>query len=443
MVEFLKRLSVSEILQYYAVLCLSLAPLNLFLVYILYKYTNLIEKFDHFLDKHLTKKVKQANSNEEPKEGQVSEDKTEKESPKDAPELSGISCFSLSVGQIYYCRQNSQERASGIFSLRWFTSNEFLGKVNEDAVFTALKAGVVDVFSSRKNDDFDHGAHAYRITVLPRNKEWSAQRAIELLLCRAKREKVLAAYMDSKILRDDETRHMMEFRQNGDFEKVILQFDKSQNLERAVFVLNDRRDPALLETIKDIKRELEDRFEEVKLTKGEGISLWIHRLIDEEHDEIDIYAYMRISASVKGKWILCIGQTWREYGEIDEFLLNANMAEKMFSSCLPEENYIGIEAFLPTTKTQEETPNEEPNTELEETKQTGSKEKPQDEAEQAKEDVATEEEKKSQETPKNEQDEPSEEMAEKKSDESESNEPLDPEAGTEVDILYNSFEDID
>ena len=444
MEEFLKNLSVSEILQYYAVLCLSLAPLNILLVYLLYKYTNLIERFDRFLDKLFTKKGKKAEVQPKPQDEKTTGE-PEPKKPVDIPELSGVSCFSLPVGQIYYCRLNSQERSAGFYPLRWFTSNEFLGKVDEESVFTAHKAGVVDVYSCRKNDDFDHGAHAYRITVVPRNPKWTAQTAIELLLNRAERPKVLAAYMGSKIVQNDPAKRLLGFHQAGVFEKVLFQFDATDNLERAVLLVSARKGEPLTEALNNIIGEMADRFDEVTLTSGEGIRLWIHRLIDEEHDEVDIYAYMRKSASVKGQWVLCIGQTWREYGEIDEFLLNIKMCEKMFADCLPNEDYIHVQTNLPVIPVQESKSTEDDAEEKEE-----HEEKPVNENDsEPDENHPSTGEPEAQDESENEPSAESEGETETEKKETEvepepnskSEELIDAEAGIEVDAIYNGFED--
>lgn len=348
MVEFLKGLSVSQILQYYAVMSLALMPLNILLLYLLNKYTDLVVRFDRFLDGLIGRKDDGGRGADVRKDASDGGEGKETERKEEMAELSGISCFSLPVGQVYHCRQNSQGRSSGMYELRWFSSNEFIGKVDGDAVFTALKAGTVDVYCARKNDDYDQGAHAYRITVLPRDGKWPVQKVIDLLLARAERRTVLEAFMDSKILRDDPVGNVIEYRQCGSFEKITLQFDRTGRLERTVYLLKTGKDCSA-RIPEGMVSELDDRFEEIPLITEGGIRLWIHRFTDEEHDEVDVYAYMRESMAegIRGRRVLCIGQTWREYGEIDEFLLNIRMAEKMFSGILPGEEPIPVEAHVP------------------------------------------------------------------------------------------------
>ena len=351
MIDFIKELSIKEILQYYAVICLALAPLNILLTFLLYKYTNLIERFDMFLDRHLAKDGGKEKKKSVPEEKKQQTDKVPADAPKDSPELAGISCFNLPVGQIYYCRQSSQGRGGSFYDMRWFVSNEFLGKIDEDGLFTALKAGRIDIFCARRNDDFDTGALAYSVKILPRRPKWTVQRTIDLIAERAKKEKVLETFIDTKIITDDQKKRILAYKQNGDFEKVILQLDGNLRAERAVYIIRPRKGEELKSAIKDILEQIDDRFEAVEL-EGEGINYWIHRLIDDEHDEVDMYAYLRKSnsAEASGAWILAIGQTWREYGEIEEFLLNIKMAEKMFADCLSGEDYIPVKAKIPASK---------------------------------------------------------------------------------------------
>ena len=79
-----------------------------------------------------------------------------------------------------------------------------------------------------------------------------------------------------------------------------------------------------------------------ELRSGGDIDIWVRRNSDESKNEVDIYAIFKRLKD--GTWVLGIGRTWREYGEIDEFVLNIGMAEKMFIDCLPGEPLTEVKA---------------------------------------------------------------------------------------------------
>lgn len=75
---------------------------------------------------------------------------------------------------------------------------------------------------------------------------------------------------------------------------------------------------------------LEERFEEIKLKVSDGYRIWIHQIIDNQHEEVDIYAVLK--QIHKNELVLAFGQGWRDYGEKDEFTDNINMAIRLFDS---------------------------------------------------------------------------------------------------------------
>ena len=73
---------------------------------------------------------------------------------------------------------------------------------------------------------------------------------------------------------------------------------------------------------------LAERFEEIKLKVSDGYRVWIHQIIDNDHEEVDIYAVLRQNPD--DELILAFGQSWRDYGEKEEFTDNIRMAIRLF-----------------------------------------------------------------------------------------------------------------
>ena len=69
--------------------------------------------------------------------------------------------------------------------------------------------------------------------------------------------------------------------------------------------------------------------------KTTGIRIWIHRQVTHEYDEVDHYCWIK-RLDKEDLTVLAIGTIWRENSDIEEFMANLRMAERVFSECVPE-----------------------------------------------------------------------------------------------------------
>lgn len=322
-----ETISIAKILEYYAIICLILWPVNLIVLIILYKTTDVLEKLNARIDKFLGVKNKKGTSEEPAKEKEKSTD--EKKNPQGDEALVGISSFKINVGETYYCYQPSQSRGGDIYSLLWQTDNYFIGHVDENDMFIGHKAGTVNVYCYRHDNDFDAGTQIYKITVLPKYENPFLDRVVSLIRTREKREKILLDCFDWKVKKNNPANGLLEFEKTKTGPRCIFQFNAKEELERTVIeVKNDR--------INKLRLMLDERFQPIE-HDGKEASLWISKNQNEQYDEVDIYVVLKKTESpaFKNVWVLCIGQIWREYAETEEFLKNLFLAEKMFLDCLP------------------------------------------------------------------------------------------------------------
>lgn len=315
------------ILQYYAIFCLAFSPVSIVILIILYKKTNLLERIDAMVDKILGVKTSKQSKPDKESNAKEKEDKKETE---DNPALSGIAFFKLPVGEIYYCRQTSQSRGGDIYEAEWSTDNEYIGKVNEKGLFTSTKVGTINIYCSRKGDMMAPAALAYTIEVTPVHRLG----AEKFLLDVSKREKkatILANNITKKIVLADTAKNTVTYKEKGEITKSIYKFDKSNQLQGAVVFFSQMKKARREEFLSG----LEERFEEIPLAERTSplMRVFVHRLIDEVQNEIDVFACLWETKD--GLFILGISQSWREYGEAEEFLMNISMAPKCFEDCLP------------------------------------------------------------------------------------------------------------
>lgn len=259
----------------------------------------------------------------------------------------GVASFSIMVKDRYYCMPSTIDTESRIHPLDWMTDNEFVGQMDSEAVFTGQKAGRTIVSCVRKGDRMDPGTAMYEIDVVPSNPKWFAEKSVASLGSRKNKAAVLSSLAGHKILSENPARKIIVFEGKGEARKISVQFNHFDELERVLYELKNIRET---ET-SVLEQELNDRFEEIPLI-GTGIRIWTKRIIDTSKDEVVLYAFLREYQD--GRRFLGIGQTWREYGEIDEFLLNVGMAEKMFRDLLPGTVQASVSAIIPEKEVETE-----------------------------------------------------------------------------------------
>lgn len=346
-------ISVTTILQYYAILCLGLLPVGLVMSVLLYKKTDFFKTVNRSIDKLLGIKDDSPSEEKEPQPGTAEKEKEEKppQPAEPRPENSGVASFSLLVDDVYFCQLNSLNRDSRIYKPKWMTDNEFVGTIDDSGVFTGKKVGRTNVLFKRRDDAFDEGSVMYEIDVVPTDRNWFADRLFSQMLERAPKDDVYASLILRKTLYEIPGQKIKGYDGLAEDRKLVVQFNAFDELARFAFFLRSTSE----KTVEALARQLDERFEKVKLEYGK-LRLWVHRDINEEHDEVDAYAY--IKETKDGQLLLCIGQTWREYGELLEFQKNVLMAEKMFKECLPEVETEKIAAVL-TAERNDKTPDAE------------------------------------------------------------------------------------
>ena len=318
----LHSLDIHTILNYYAILCLILSPISIWLFITLYRKTDVMDKVDKFIDKLLGIKEQPAEEQKKPEEPEKKEI-----SKRGNLEMSGVAIFNLQVGDIYYCRKSTQHFSENIHEIVWSTDNEFIGEIDEDGLLTTKHTGELNVFCARKDNPFDSAVQAYNINVFPMSEDWFAQWLLDAINNKSKKSDILAKNIKQKLVSENPFARTITYEYSGPAKRLILEFDEKDLLDKGVFILRD----CTKENLDALKVQLNERFEKVKL-QNEETEIWIHRIIDEAHNEVDVYAMLKI---IKGKdTILGFSHTWREFGEIEEFLLNINMASQNFKACI-------------------------------------------------------------------------------------------------------------
>ena len=321
------NISIHTILEYYAILCLVMSPVSISLFVVLYRKTNMLERVDRLIDRILGIKpvASQPETNSRPEANSGSG------TIEPAPELSGVACFTLKVNDTYHCRKNAQLFNGGFHEIVWSCDNEFLGDITDEGLFTSKRAGTANIFCARKDDPFASAVQTYSITITPQGDDWFAQWLIDAVAKRTGKADILARNIKWKITGESPEKRIITYEGGRQYGNILLQFDAMENLERGLFILKDTDTSALSR----LHKELSERFECVRLKNGSRTQVWVHRLIDDARDEVDVYAYIRKTDD--GDSVLGFSQNWREYGDIEEFLLNISMAGKMFSDCLPND----------------------------------------------------------------------------------------------------------
>lgn len=304
----------------------------------IYKKTDWFKKIDFAIDRLLGIDKDSSGKSKSPK----AEDEADKPAETKAPETeTGVTRINIKIGDRYFCHLSSTGRLNRNYLVNWYCENEFVGKVDEDSVFHALKAGTTKVFCSGDGIMDDGMDCIYEISVHPRNSGWFADRIINCVISKAKKQDVLAELSARKLRRvSDDTLCYLYGKDETD-RGLSVQFNASGELARAAFYV----DKTLIETdAVSLSGELDDRMEKVEL-EGSNTRLWVHKRINDGMVEVDAYAFL---AAYKNKYdVLCIGRSWRESGEELEFLQNINLATGLFAECVPDYNPEKLTAKIP------------------------------------------------------------------------------------------------
>lgn len=324
--DLIPGLTARTFLEYYAVACIVLMPAYVFLLIYIGRKTTLLKRFNAYIDGILGLKEEpaaspQAKQPEQPEEG--------KEKNASDDEKSGITRFRIYVGDKYYCRVSSTESSLRTQAINWYSENEFVGTVEKKSgVFTANKNGRVKIYYEDESG-LENGVQVYDIEVMQKNPEWFADKVIEFLYKEADRDTTAFHFISRRIIRENVAKHTVQYEGKMKAERrMTLQFDGNDRLQRALWELDGGEQAA-----ETIQRELEERFEYVPGTGG--ISIWVREAIDGTRDDVEVYCFLKRSSS--GALLFGIGRAWREYGDIEEFLMNIAMCERLFSDCLGKE----------------------------------------------------------------------------------------------------------
>lgn len=319
-------MKIELILQYYAFISLLTLPLNALVFLYIYKKTDYLDRFNDWLDRTL----KLGEPIKKP-QAPVPEKQEEKEhetfASREEYERKGTSYVRIQVGDIYYCRLTSRQTDSRLYQLDWFSTNEFVGQIDENAIFSAFHAGKATVGYFERGNSLNAGNPMYEIEVLPSGDAWFADEFIPAILERKKKDTVLASLVDRRILSENPAARTLTYQGRGEYEKLSIQFNIFGELDKVLYELPYVS--ALSDA--DIAEKMEERFDEAKL-KGPGIRIWYSLESNPNKEDVKLYAFLRFTAD--GRRLFGISQFWRQNGEIDEFLLNIQMAEKYFADLM-------------------------------------------------------------------------------------------------------------
>ncbi|MBR4381933.1 MAG: hypothetical protein IKP64_00085 [Selenomonadaceae bacterium] len=318
---------IETILQYYAFISLVTLPLNALAFLYVYKKTDYLDRFNDWLDRILKLgepiKTPQALAQEE---------KTEKEpetfASREEYERKGTSFVRIQVGDIYYCRLTSRQTDSRLYQLDWYSNNEFVGQIDENAIFSAFHTGRATVGYFERGNSLNGGNPMYEIEVIPTEERWFADEFVPAILEHRKKDVVLASLIDRRILSENTQARSLTYEGRGEYKKLTIQFNIFGELDKVLYELPEGGGPS----DEDISKKMEERYDEAKL-KGQGIRIWYSLESNRSKEDVKLYAFLRQDGN--GSRLFGISQFWRQNAEIDEFLLNIQMAEKYFSDLLP------------------------------------------------------------------------------------------------------------
>lgn len=317
----MNNLDFHTILYYYAMFCLAFSPFSILLFVILYRKTKAFEWLNKAIDRMLGEAPK-----DDKKDGDAKNAAAESAVK---PERSHIATFNLHVGDEYFCRSSYQYTENMLRDVEWSMDNEFLGEFDDNGKFKANKRGIINIYVTSKDNGFGNPDLAYSINILPSDPKWIGDRLIDAVTARMRREGVYAMNIKRKILGEKPASGIVEYASKERVPQTVLQFDSDGFLERGLYQF--RYSEALMDTIESA---LEERFERLQVDQP-GVQIWIHKIIDATKDEIDTYCYIRRMRN--GNVAFCVGNTWREYGVTEEFIMNVKMAARIFEECLPGE----------------------------------------------------------------------------------------------------------
>ena len=330
-----------KMLQWYAAICLASVPIEAGLFAYLYKKTGFVSKLNDGIDRMLKLPPIPRDSEEKDTTEETGEkvvEPVQSNSAQQAQAKTTIASLRLRIGDIYYCRLSSAEHDERRYNLFWFSRNEFVGKMDENAVFSAEKTGTALVAFKIEGDAMDKGKDLYEINVIPSNTDWFAETILQALDEGAKRDVLLPKLIEKRILSEDTERNIVTLEGGDKYRTMKLQFSPDGTVERVLYELtNIRRNNE-----PDIQDELKERFEQIRLS-GEGISIWVRRLENEEKDEVRQFAIIREYPD--GKRYFGMSRFWRALGEYEEFELNISLAEKIFSDLLPDKETAKVKPF--------------------------------------------------------------------------------------------------
>lgn len=324
----LLTIDISKILQYYAALCLTLLPLNFFIMIFISRRTNLLKRIDLLIDRIIPLKQEEQKEEKKKEENESSEaEPKEKPAPteKEIQDMTGVAAFEILVGETYQCHLNYENRGGSFGEMTWSNDNEFVGKIKENGLFTGKKVGKTNVFCMTKGHSYDPGEQAYCISVVSKHGKWFADTLIEQIQSNKKESDIFTSNIHRKILFERPEKKVICYNSDlqNEYSELLLQYDESNVLARCVYKINENKD-----SNKRLLELLNERFEEIKLKSPAGVQIWIHQIIDDQHEEVDIYAFLYRNQT--GTLWMGFGRNWRKFGEKQEFIDNIKLALRQF-----------------------------------------------------------------------------------------------------------------
>ena len=315
--------SIEKILQYYAMLSLTLMPFTLILMIILARRTNIMDKVDAVVDKMIP-------DNKENQQKPEQKETVPVPTQEQIQAMSGVSYFQIYVGDSYQCHLNYINRGGSYAEMYWVNDNQFVGRVKTNGLFKGEKIGTTNIYCAAKGNGYEPQVQAYAIRVVSKYPDWFADKAIEQVNKRSPKMDVVVTNIKRKIVSEVPNKKIIKYSPvpGEAILSYAVQFDELDCLVRVRYNITNST-----ENKEQLNRLLEERFERIKIKNDVPISIWIHQNIDDQHSEVDVYCVLY---EKEDNLYLCIGQTWREYGEKEEFLDNINLATRMFKEIVPD-----------------------------------------------------------------------------------------------------------
>lgn len=361
---------ISIILEYYAILCLCMSPLSLGMVFYLHRRTNVLDRFEAWLDKVVPPKTAPARPEPSPAKP---EKKQEQAQPSPS---SGLPTLELLIGDKYYCALDSKQRRENLQMPVFFTDNDFVGSVDVSKgrnIFTARHCGKVTVRYGMS--EMDPGNNAYLIKINSPSGEWSADEVHGMIIRKATMNDAVTQIADAGMIEENGAAGTADIAvSRGEFDRIILRHDSQGRVTQSIHRVRKGDE-------EDVKKKIADRFEKLDTKSDSEFSIWVSRTINRDEDKIDSFVIARTDND--SRLLVCFSPVWRDNCSRMEFEDNVHMTQKMFNRMMPDLDDVEF-TFTPEEPVKKEsifkTPEPKPAEETAEPEETAFQEEPVDES---------------------------------------------------------------